>query len=322
MRNHFLRAGGVPSSNDTFGGVTTNLEVHYDFSRSDCLNRGTSTNAADYTVHNLAKDYNDGIFRSRTGSSNSYRNGSDSPCITFNSSDGGGCLEMGGENNDGDEDDCQLIIPGLLASSSSGNPTYNISTVAASSSENLFNGLGNGAFTVEMWVRVYANESQGTYSAGSFVTLFGRDSGQNDNTEAGTFWAMYSNNDHCCRPDTIANLHHNGSTYNVYSTPNVVANTPGTPASGAGWSDWLHLVIARDSGTGSNNYKVYLNNTLEQQYTIHMNFTALHYGRIAPVVSAASPQIRVGIFRAYKGKALTSSEITTNWNAQKSRFGH
>ena len=32
--------------------------------------------------------------------------------------------------------------------------------------------------------------------------------------------------------------------------------------------------------------------------------------------------MRLGIFRFYRGKALTASEVTENWNAQKSRFGY
>ena len=53
-----------------------------------------------------------------------------------------------------------------------------------------------------------------------------------------------------------------------------------------------------------------------------MNFTALQYGRLLYAWTAAAVQQRLGIYRAYKGKALTSSEVTTNWNDQKSRFGH
>ena len=323
MRNHFLRANGVPSSGNTFGGVTTNLEVHYDFSRTDCWNRGTSTNAADYTVNNLAKDYNDAVLRSRTGAGNSYRDGSDSPCITFNSSDGGGCLEIGGDNNDGNEDDCVLIIPGAYSSSTSSNEAYNISTVAASSSENLYNGLGNGAFTVEMWIRLYANESDGNGTA-SMSRLYGRASGEDDDDLFSSFWLVYINNGYTSSSYTdemyILNSNINGQT--VRMDPNLLTNVPGTPVSGAAWSDWLHIVMVRESGTGSNNWKVYVNNTLEEEYTSHMNFTALQYGRLMWIASAPTVQQRLGIYRAYKGKALTSSEVTTNWNDQKSRFGH
>ena len=324
MRNHFLRASGVPSSGNTFGGVTTDLEVHYDFSRTDCWNRGTSTNAADYTVNNLAKNYNDAIFRSRTGSSTSFRDGSDSPCITFNSSDGGGCLEMGGDNWDGNEDNCALMLPGAYSNSTSSHPAYNISTVAASSSENLFNGLGTGAFTTEQWIRLYGNESDGNGIA-SMLQLAGRASGEDDDDLWNNFWLLYINNGYTSNLYTdeayIINANSNGS--NTRMDPNFLTNVPGTPTSGAGWSYWLHIVMVRESGTGSNNFKVYVNNTLEETYTTHaVNFTALQYGRLLYAHSATSVQQRLGIYRAYKGKALTSSEVTTNWNDQKARFGH
>ena len=323
MRNHFLRASGVPSSGNTFNGVTTNLEVHYDFSRTDCWNRGTSTNAADYTVNNLAKDYNDAVLRSRTGSGDSFRDGSDSPCITFNSSDGGGCLEMGGDNWDGNEDHCSLIIPGAFSSSTSSHFTYNISTVAASSSENLFNGLGTGAFTTEQWLRLYANESDGNGTA-TMLELAGRASGEDDDDVFRNFWLVYINNGHSSPYAAQAYiLNTNSSGSHVRMAPNLFPDVPGTPTSGAGWSDWLHIVMVRESGTGSNNFKVYVNNTLEETYTTDaINFTALQYGRLLYTYNAATVQQRLGIYRAYKGKALTSSEVTTNWNDQKSRFGY
>ena len=306
-----------------FGGVTANLEVHYDFSRTDCWNRGTSTNAADYTVHNLAKDYADAIFRSQTGSSTSFRDGSDSPCITFNSSDGGGCLEMVTSNHDGNEDDCAVIIPGAFSSSNVTSDAYNISTVAANSSENILNGVGNGAFTTEIWVRVYADETIGNGSA-ALGPIFARDSGQGDDVLAGIAWVGYYNNaySNTSYDDALSFIHNNGSGTNYHIAPRVMTNTPGTPASGAGWSDWLHLVLVRASGTGNDNWKVYVNNTLEEEYTQHMNISALNYGRVSRVFSASTVRHRVGIWRFYKGKALTSTEVTTNWNDQKERFGH
>tara|TARA_R100000664_G_C2757358_1_gene145556 strand:- start:2145 stop:3173 length:1029 start_codon:yes stop_codon:yes gene_type:complete len=306
-----------------FGGVTTNLEVHYDFSRTDCWNRGTSTNAADYTVHNLAKDYADAIFRSQTGSNTSFRDGSDSPCISFNSSDGGGCLELDPSNHDGDEDDCAVILPGALSSSTTTSDVYNISTVSASSSENILNGVGNGAFTTEIWVRVYADESLGN-AAAQLGYLIGRDSAQDDDVLAGTAWVGYYNNAYSNNnyKDALSFIHNTGSGSNAHKSPRVMTNTPGTPANGAGWSDWLHIVLARASGTGNDNWKVYVNNTLEEEYTAHMNFSALNYGRIARLFSATTIRHRLAIWRFYKGKTLSSTEVTTNWNDQKERFGH
>ena len=100
MRNHLLRAAAGTAAASSGGGgggssiINTDLYIHYDFSDTNCWNRQSGTNTNDYTVHNLANDYNDGLFRSRTGTSDAYRNASDSPVIDFNSSDGGGCLEF------------------------------------------------------------------------------------------------------------------------------------------------------------------------------------------------------------------------------------
>ena len=151
MRNHFLRASGIPSSGggDSGGGdssiVDTDLYVHYDFSDTDCWNRNNSANAADYTVNNLANDYNDAIFRSRTGASDAYRDASDSPVLNFESSDGGGCLDVNPNNNEADEDDCALLIPGSSTNTTSpGYFTYNASTVSSTDSNNLFRSFYQG----------------------------------------------------------------------------------------------------------------------------------------------------------------------------------
>ena len=52
------------------------------------------------------------------------------------------------------------------------------------------------------------------------------------------------------------------------------------------------------------------------------NLDYLKYGRLFVIINGDRPEGRLGIFRFYQGKSLTSSEVTTNWNAQKSRFGH
>lgn len=217
-----------------------------------------------------------------------------------------------------------LIIPGAYSNSTtSSHYTYNISTVAASSSENLFNGLGTGAFTTEQWIRLYANESDGNGIA-TMLQLAGRASGEDDDDLWSNFWLVYINNGYTSSSLTNQGyiVHPDSNGNNQSLTPRLFASgPPGIPSSGAGWSDWLHIVMVRESGTGSNNFKVYVNNTLEETYTTHaVNFTALQFARLLNAYNAASVQQRLGIYRAYKGKALTSSEVTTNWNAQKSRF--
>ena len=93
----------------------------------------------------------------------------------------------------------------------------------------------------------------------------------------------------------------------------------------SGLSNWNHVVISRNSSS-SNDCKVYLNNSLESTNTHNVDFTDLGYLLLGYSWGNAStanyPAHRYGIFRFYKGKALTASEVTQNWNAQKSRFGH
>ena len=303
----------------SFGGVTTDLEVHYDFSRTDCWNRNQSTNAADYTVNNLANDYADALFRDR--STGAFENGSASSCWSFNSSEGGGCLQTVPSNNSDDNDDNVLIIPGAYTSTTDSDFAHDLTTVGSTSSQNLMNGVGTGAFTIEMWVQIYVNHSNGgsvhlgrltsSEVGGSSTDLHAYafsyyDAGHSSSSIQGDLrWLE--------KPD--------GSDIPNHYIRDFVETLPGAPGSGAGWSDWLHLVFSRESGS-SNNVKLYCNNSLETTRTNTKNWNYNQYVRIIDVYSNVSPPTRVGIFRFYKGKALTSSEVTTNWNDQKARFGH
>ena len=292
--------------------VDTDLYVHYDFSDTDCWNRTNGTNTDDYTIHNLANDYNDGLLRSRTGTSNAYRNASDSPVIDFVSSDGGGCLEFDPSNNDADDDDCVLLIPGSFSATwSDTHLTSNITTVAATDSNNLFNGIGTGAFTVEIWVKIYLNDSGNTYGTGQPVYLQGKTTGNSTFTKAVTSYeANYSTSD-------------KQKKFDLFSTAGAEGYVPiaGAPSSGSGWSDWNHLVWSRNS-TSTDDSKIYLNNSLQHTVTSGLDIDYMRYGYFSFVATNTRMPIRYGAFRFYRGKALTSSEVTTNWNAQKSRFGH
>jgi len=317
MRNHFLRANGVPSSGNTFNGVTTNLEVHYDFSRTDCWNRNQSTNAADYTVNNLAKDYADALFRDR--STGAFEHGSASSCWSFNSSEGGGCLQTVPSNHtDNVNDDAALVIPGASTSTSDDSFLHDMPTVSSTSSQNLMNGIGTGAFTIEMWVQFYVNHSNSGAARKNFF-IKGVHAGTSiESYHSFRFYdANYSVS--VLRGD-LRWLERNGTSGN-HSARAFVETLPGAPGSGAGWSDWLHIVFSRESGS-SDNVKLYCNNSLETTETNTNNWDYNSYVKVLEVENSIDPPRRHGIFRFYKGKALTSSEVTTNWNAQKSRFGH
>jgi hypothetical protein len=315
MRNHFLRAGRVANlPSDSGGGgssiVDTDLYVHYDFSDTNCWNRTNGTNTDDYTVHNLANDYNDALFRSRTGTSDSYRNASDSPCIDFNSSDGGGCLEIIPSNNSSDEDDCSLIIPGYYTSTIGSAIQYNITAVSATDTNNLTNGIGTGAYTIEFWYRVYLDHSQD--ASNLTVRIFSKDT---SNTTVRHLFFAYS-------PGYILTSRANKLRIYYGSSSNIELHSIiGAPSSGAAWSDWNHVVYSRNS-TSTNDTKVYINNSLVDTTTDSFNLASMSQSDFSWTSSNGRVQTRYGIFRFYRGKALTSSEVTTNWNAQKSRFGH
>jgi hypothetical protein len=315
MRNHFLRAGRVANLPSGGGSsiIDTDLYVHYDFSDTNCWNRQSGTNTNDYTIHNLANDYNDALIRSRTGTSDAFRNASDSPCIDFNSSDGGGCLETIPSNNSSDSDDCAIRIPGSYSQTTiPSSPSYNLTPVSATDTNNLMNGVGTGAYTFECWVKLYLDHSQDA-SASVFTCTSTPSSGYVNIIN----WILA----YAPGYDFDTNRANKFRVYfGGFSTTEVVSIS-GAPSSGAAWSDWNHLVYSRNS-TSTNDTKVYVNNSLVATNTDNNDVDSLsEFGLVYLTVANRVPE-RHGIFRFYRGKALTSSEVTTNWNAQKSRFGH
>ena len=326
MRNHFLRASGIPSSGggDSGGGgssiVDTDLYIHYDFSDTDCWNRQNGTNTDDYTVHNLANDYNDALFRSRTGGSNTWQQDSSSPVIGFNSSDGGGCLEMDPGNNDGDEDDCCLTIPGSFShSTNTGYFLYNIPTVSSTDSNNLWNGVGTGAFTIEFWERYHCKNNNDSFYSKANIAPYAVVT----ETTAWRFplrWNVFGD-----APSEYASDYKHkmwNSNPSASGWEKEALDIPGAPSSGSGWSDWCHVVFSRASNA-TDDSKLYLNNSLVETDTYPQTLEYSVYTSIVdPIFTNVGMRFRMGVFRIYRGKALTSSEVTTNWNAQKSRFGH
>ena len=314
MRSHLLRAaaGTAASSGGSGSGssiINTDLYINYDFSDTNCWNRQNGTNTNDYTVHNLANDYNDGLFRSRTGTSDAYRNASDSPVIDFNSSDGGGCLEFNLSNLSSNTDDCILMIPGSLTSSSSASFVYNAPTVSATDSNNVFNGIGTGAFTIEFWYKIYVDHS---HNARTYFSIFVNKDPSNSTKSIAHNYAspIYTNT-------SLRNKLYIGTDSSERLSDAII----GTPSSGAAWSDWNHHVYSRNS-SATNDTKVYINNSLVFTGTDSDNYDYTQVGYIGRLWTAYESSTRHGIFRFYRGKALTASEVTTNWNAQKSRFGH
>ena len=310
MRNHFLRAGRVANlPSDSGGGssiVTTDLRVHYDFSNTSCWTGNNSSNAADYTVNNLANDYTDALFRSRTGSSNTFQHDSSSPVIDFISSDGGGCLEYDGSRLTDDDDRCGLFIAGSVTTTDTSNTRYNMPTVTGTN--NLFNGIGTGSFTYELWIKLDFNNNK-TWNA---LSWWG------DSTKYGFATYMFGNSASSNAGKILLFTKDNSGT-SQYKYVDF------SGSSNSGFSDWNHLVYSKSSAS-TDNAKIYVNNSLDDTFANDQSLSELKYANLPYAWGGSStgnyPPHRYGIFRFYKGKALTSSEVTTNWNAQKSRFGH
>ena len=90
-------------------------------------------------------------------------------------------------------------------------------------------------------------------------------------------------------------------------------------------AQWNHLVVSHDISAGApklyyngsertvfsvGNWNTYYNNSDDQyQLNVGSDNSVNYYGRIS-------------ILRIYKGKALSSTEVTQNYNAEKARYGY
>ena len=316
MRNHFLRAGGIPSSGGGGGGssiITTNLFVHYDFGDTDCWTGNNSTNSADYTINNLANNHNDAVFRSK-GTATSWVHSSVSDTIV-SSTVGGGSLFNDSSEYDINDRGTHLIqgsFSHVVASSS----LYNLDTVAATSSDNLFNGVGNGAYTLETWVKPFGNASGDS-----------KQTGWNINTRSTGDYSLRNQLDYYQGgddnyPNKFVYHSYTWESGNTGNTITEIGTVSGAPSSGDGFCNWNHIVYSRNSNA-TNDTKIYLNNSLGVTTTDDENYDYYRWGYTNLGINSSSVSSNYhAIFRFYKGKALTSSEVTTNWNAEKSRFGH
>ena len=300
--------------------VTTDLKVHYDFSNTDTWNRNKSSNAADYTVNNLVDDYNDAVFRHRTGTAplnqniGNYSSSSDSNMISFDSSDGGGCLKIVPSDGTSNVEWVAILIPGSWSHGSGYAVNYNISGESSSSSNNLLNGVGTGGFTYEIWRRFYIDLTDEYYQR----FLYTQD---NINSYKGGWLYGPAYNPVPSYQDKMrVGYRSGGSWQQILGVP-----YSGYPPSSSGWTPWLHIVATRTS-TSANGFNFYVNNSLISSGTNSNNYTYskyVHFGDFTkwPTPDNNQQEAKLGLIRYYK-KGLTSSEVTQNWKAQKARFGH
>ena len=94
-------------------------------------------------------------------------------------------------------------------------------------------------------------------------------------------------------------------------------------------SVWRHFIITHDTSTGT--AKVYINGSLDTTNTDTTNWGAYsnnsddqYLVRIGAVNTNSFFNMKgdISIVRFYKGKVLTATEVTQNYNAEKARYGY
>lgn len=111
----------------------------------------------------------------------------------------------------------------------------------------------------------------------------------------------------------------NGYTFRVGTASPTQLSYSTSPATAA----WQHLIVT----VGSGGSKVYVNNSEVLSDAYSGNFgninttTSLNIGTISIAAAGVfSFDGRIGLFRIYDGE-LTSTEVTTRWDATRTRFG-
>ena len=315
MRNHFLRAGHL---GNTF--IRDDLFIYYDLGNISCWNRQKGTNAADYTVYNLANNHNNALFRCRSdivSGIQAYQHDSGSDAIIFDGSDGGGCVKFDPSEIDSNSDKFALMIPGSVASSAKTQPSYNLTTQELNTgdtniigSDTANQGIGTGAFTFEIWVKYYLNTT--TYSAATHL-IFGKDTSSSSSNIGSFIWGGgWSAFNLSAYP---------GKQFRINDALNFYPSGITSSTTTAQWTNWNHLVISRANGN-TNGTTVYLNNESKGTTTISADLETANHSNVAGGTGSTEIPQKIGVFRFYKGKALSSTEVTQNWTAQKTRFGH
>ena len=124
------------------------------------------------------------------------------------------------------------------------------------------------------------------------------------------------------------------STDTTYSADRAEALDANNVISGTTWSGnttWIHYVVTSDAS--SETRKIYINNSLHATLTdstfegvINESTYDLRIGGMSSTYSnwhTAYPfEGDIAIVRIYNGRALSASEVTQNYNAEKARYGY
>ena len=177
-----------------------------------------------------------------------------------------------------------------------------------------FSDVGTGDFTLEFWVNIY---HKATPSTGNNALLWRNT--PNDSSPYLENTGLYikdgkirGSNWFFATGATTA-----GSWTDIDQSTNYTLNA---------YEGWEHLVFSR-IGTGNNNMKFYNNNSLVHTWTNKASYDDNNSSSATSAMTTfghnEAPGVRgkIAIYRFYLGKGLTSTEVTTNYNDQKSRFG-
>ena len=149
------------------------------------------------------------------------------------------------------------------------------------------------AYSIEAWIRVKSYPN-GVGSSGDSIIGF--------NDEHGIGLQVFGNG-------SRAYFNFGYRSNNNYDSGDISLNT------------WYHVVATRDTGGGSGNYKIYINNVKNRDAygDLRVNYTTADMG-IGNSPSRIGPfNGDIALTRIYN-KALTQADVSQNWNAQKNRF--
>ena len=183
----------------------------------------------------------------------------------------------------------------------------------------LFKDIGTDDFTLEFWWNPYWESSRSNEGYMSLLANTPMSNGYNENVRI----QIRAGKIRVSNWFTAVGTQTSGSWTYIDSSAVYTNND---------YHGWEHLVFSR-IGTGNNNTKMYRNNSLIETWTNKADYDDAYntsdsnakkslLSSLVPAGANYAYRGKFAIFRFYIGTGLTSSEVTTNWNAQKSRFGH
>lgn len=263
--------------------VTDGLVCHYDFGDSSCYTHPSSNGKP--VISDLTGNSHTSQVNQGPGGSVDVE--STPPAVSYSSSDGGHLVfepsytPYGGNN--------YSAAPVIFRDTSP------------------WTGLGTGDWTVEFWINFYKY----SLPAGQSLQYIFQDGASYTGTlEIGI--------------DTSGKIYTYVFNQNMGSEPSAYYTS-------SGYNGWDHIVLSK-IGSGSNNVKLYHKgvNTHSLSWS-GMNYVAQWPGSAASGIwnsmsffdsyNGRHFKGKFAIFRCYNGKGLDATEVSQNFNAERSRFG-